>query len=1178
MRVSRLHLQGFKSFSGRAELELGPGITAIVGPNGSGKSNLVDAIRLVLGETSARELRGQRLDQVIFAGGANRAPVGMAEVSLVFDNEDGRLPVEDVEVAITRRVFRDGTSEFRRNGQRVRLRDLGRLLDATGLAQAGYSVIAQNDIESIIRATPAQRRHLIEEAAGVRGAQALIEDSGQRLASLNDWLEGSMGRLAELLPRIDELRQEADAALEAGLVRSRLQALRGSLEKAAWLAALAELRQRERQLQQGDRRLEQLRQGALEFESTYRLERERLQAIEAGRLESERQAGALALGLQQADAQVERWQERAVQAAESRAAAALQLAEAEDDLSQLESGSDPDHPGDADTLEKGRAAIAAIELELGRLAQERTERRAELAAAQLRDQELERRVTQSRRSRAELEARLAGAEAWTSQALDAKAAAQASGSRSKEAHQAASAAAGAQRLAANRELAAVERAEKAELARQQLVQRAEEALSRVTVTLREAEARLGALVAALETGTQAAPIAAAARRSGTHIHRLAEGVQAGQAADAAAVEAGLGIFLKALVGEEGAARRALELAGDVAEVVCWPVSEEPVVANPPQGCRPLATALVGEPGALRVAARISRLVCLAEDRPAAVRWLARLPDGRAVLPDGTVLGTGLEITPSRAHGDLRLVEQTRQAERTVARQRAELGRAAEALERARQAHQELREQVDRARREASAAQSLAAAHEAEATRLGAESDRSQRALAGLERELLVREAQSRRDREALAELEVGLGAEQASLAAAEARVEECRGAVAAVGELVLESSRRLEEARLTTASREAELRSWSRREEELGRRRGQLRIRAESAAERIRKAERMALESLQQLELARQQAGASRASFERSRAQREEASAGAADPLRELGELERKRAEREAAVRQAELQAESWRREVAAQAQQVERLGAQVGPGEPAPASEGEGAAGREDPTKAAAEIVRNERRLGALGPINELAPRQLAELLARTEGLRAAHDDCLSARAELGEVLAQLQAVTGARFQATLAEVTREFESVWVELFGGGKATLSAAPGEDGAPGGVEMQVQPQGKRVLSMPLLSGGERALTALALVLALQKVSPSPFYVFDEVDAALDEANITHFADLLQKRAESSQFLVVTHSLTTMSRASVLYGVTQDGAGSSRILSVRLTSDGQAVETPDHAQLAGAASLG
>jgi chromosome segregation protein len=211
------------------------------------------------------------------------------------------------------------------------------------------------------------------------------------------------------------------------------------------------------------------------------------------------------------------------------------------------------------------------------------------------------------------------------------------------------------------------------------------------------------------------------------------------------------------------------------------------------------------------------------------------------------------------------------------------------------------------------------------------------------------------------------------------------------------------------------------------------------------------------------------------------------------------------------------------------------------------------------------------------LAPQQLEELLARTEGLRSAHDDTRAARADLEVVLGRLEAVSNGRFRHTLTRVTSEFELVWRELFGGGRATLLVTSGE--GPAGVDLEVQPQGKRVIPMALLSGGERALTALALVLALQQVSPSPFYVFDEVDAALDEVNVANFARLLKRRADRSQFLVVTHSLTTMAMASHLYGVTQDGRGSSRVLSVRLAEDGQSIEEEDAStDLAGVGLLG
>ncbi len=1174
MRVSRLQLQGFKSFSGRADLELGPGITAIVGPNGSGKSNLVDAIRLVLGETSARELRGQRLEQVIFAGGAKRAPVGMAEVTLVFDNEDGRLPVEDVEVAISRRVFRDGTSEFRRNGRRVRLRDLGRLLDATGLAQAGYAVIAQNDIESIIRATPAQRRHLIEEAAGVRGAQALIEDSGARLRSLSEWLEGSRGRLAELLPRIESLRTEAAAAEEAGKLRSRLRELRGSLERGAWLAALSELRRLERQLEAGERRLDQLKERAQQFQKTYLVERDRWQAIQAGRLESERQSGALALALQQAEGQVERWQDRAVQAAESRAAAAETLAEAGDDLAAIP---EPGLTVDRDGLEQGRALVGEIERELADLGRDSGQRQAELTESQLQEQEAERSLTAARRRQSGLEAELAGAEAWRVQALTAKrSAAEAKEKAEAELKQAVDATK-ALRQAAARETSAFERAEKAEAAHRQLVLRAEAGLSQATVALREAEARLGAQVAVMEAGSEGAPIARAARSGKARLRRLSETIQASQVEDAPAVEAGLGALIAALVGEEAAARKALDLAGETAELICWPVTDDHPIANAPEGCRPLATALVGEPSALSVVARLSRLVCLARDRQAASRWLARFPDGRAVLADGTVLGTGLEITPARGEGGLRAAERLLEAERTVKRQRAELVQSEERLERAREAAVEQRELVDRVRRLAAEAEAAAQAGQADVDRMVAEVARAEGTSAHLQSELEVREGQSSRDAEALAAVRDELQGLERSLAAAAAKVEACRGARASSEELTLAAGRRLEEARLSIAGSEAEARGEARRAAELGHRREQLRLREQAAQDRIHAAEQAALVAAEQLRAARLQATAARVQLERSAAQRAQAQDSDRDPIQALGELERNRAELEAAVTSATGQVEGVRRDLAWQSQQVSRLQAEAAQGSELP-GEGESAATIQDPAKAAAEISRTERRLNLLGPVNELAPGQLAEILERTQGLRAAHDDCLGAREDLETVLAQLQSVSGGRFQTALAQVTLEFESVWVELFGGGRATLASTPGDEGSPGGVEMEVQPPGRRVIAMPLLSGGERALTALALVLAMQKVSPSPFYVFDEVDAALDDANITHFAELLRKRSESSQFLVVTHSLTTMSRASMLYGVTQDGDGSSRILSVRLTSDGRAVEAHDGAELESVAAGG
>ncbi|MGH7611096.1 MAG: chromosome segregation protein SMC [Candidatus Dormibacteria bacterium] len=1162
--MSRLLVQGFKSFSSRSELELGPGITAVVGPNGSGKSNLVDAIRLVLGETQARELRGQRLDQMIFAGGAKRAPQGMAEVTLVLDNDDGRLPVEDVEVAITRRVFRDGQSEFRRNGQRVRLRDLGRLLDATGLAQAGYAVIAQNDIESIIRATPGQRRHLVEEAAGIRGAQALLDDARSRISSLSQWFDGSSGRLAELLPRIEQLRQEAAAAEEAAGLRAQLERLRGSLERGNWLNALAELRRLERQEESGQRRVEQAQARVREFAPRYQSERQRLLRAQEGRMEADLQSQRLGLLQDQAQAQVDRFEERALQAAEGRAQAVLLLAEVAEDLDDLGAAPEPALAGPA-PIDQIRAEVQHGEGGLAELAQATEGARAGLDQAVAELRQAESALDQCRSRRRELEAEAVGTRAWAERAQVALSEQRRLQEEEEEAHRQAVSQAAQAKEEASRAAVALERVRRAEQAAGQSRRRAEQELSQATVGLREAEARRAGVLAQLGATTDSSPIAAAAAEGRTRLRALADGLQAAQAEDALAVEAGLGIFTRALVGDEPTARQALALAGPAQEVVCWTGADEPAVANPPEGCRPLATAVIGEAAILAVVGRICRLVCLAEDRLAAARWLARLPDGRAVLPDGTVVGNGLEITPSADPGGLRLAEAARSAERTVELQHRHLGQAQQVAERARAQHEAAQEELERQRLALTAAQGRAQSAESEQQRARTRRDQARARLSQLEQEeeRRLREAQPRTLE--LARLQPELERLEAQAGAGTQRCEWARAAAEEAEQAHRSRRDALEMRRAELGALEARLAAEQRLQLESARRRQSLGRRREQAQQRLRSAAAAALEALLQLRAAKEALEEARQQARTASEERGQAGAQA-DPLQALGQLERTQAEMEAALGAAREQLARQADERQAQLGRVEQLRGEyqvsVG-GEAAPADEQ-----LPDPARAAAELARCERRLRALGPINELAPGQLVELLERTSGLRAAHEDCQGARSELEAALASLQARSQGRFDATFSQVAREFSKAWSDLFGGGRAELLEVAAEEGGIAGVEMRVQPPGKRPIAMALLSGGERALTALALVLALQQVSPSPFYVFDEVDAALDEANIVHFADLLQRRSRQTQFLVVTHSLITMSRADFLYGVTQDGDGSSRILSVRLSAQGEPVEvTPE-----------
>jgi len=265
MRLRRVALSGFKTFAHRTEISFEPGITGVVGPNGSGKSNLVDAVRWALGETNARELRGTRLEEMIYAGGQGRDRMGVAEVELLLDNQDGELPVEDAEVALSRRVVRGGDVEYRINGERARLRDVERLLGGTGLTQHGYSVVAQHDIEAIIEAGPRERRSLVEQAAGVRPLRVACDDALRRLEQVAVAVQRLVDRLGEQEPRLVQLSAEREAALELRGVAERLASLRGSLAREAWRTARSEVRQARRRLETAERRLE----GATEAEAAY---------------------------------------------------------------------------------------------------------------------------------------------------------------------------------------------------------------------------------------------------------------------------------------------------------------------------------------------------------------------------------------------------------------------------------------------------------------------------------------------------------------------------------------------------------------------------------------------------------------------------------------------------------------------------------------------------------------------------------------------------------------------------------------------------------------------------------------------------------------------------------------------------------------------------------------------
>jgi len=323
VRLQRLVLSGFKTFAHRTEIRFEPGITGVVGPNGSGKSNLVDAVRWALGETNARELRGSRLDEMIFAGGQGRDRMGVAEVELILDNEDGQLPVDDAEVAISRRVVRGGDIEYRVNGERARLRDVERLLGGTGLTQHGYAVVAQHDIEAIIEATPRQRRSLVEQAAGVRPLRVACDDALRRLDQVGAAVQRLTDRLGESEPRLEQLAGEREAALEQRGLADRLAALRGSLAREEWRAARAEARLARRRLETAERRLEAANEAETGYTERVDAARAGLDAARAGQRAAGDRLEAARVAAERCRGEARRFADRAMTAVLHRADARL---------------------------------------------------------------------------------------------------------------------------------------------------------------------------------------------------------------------------------------------------------------------------------------------------------------------------------------------------------------------------------------------------------------------------------------------------------------------------------------------------------------------------------------------------------------------------------------------------------------------------------------------------------------------------------------------------------------------------------------------------------------------------------------------------------------------------------------------------------------------------------------
>ncbi|WBC04400.1 chromosome segregation protein SMC [Micromonospora sp. WMMA1976] len=1187
MHLKSLTVKGFKSFASATTLKLEPGITCVVGPNGSGKSNVVDAIAWVLGEQGAKALRGGKMEDVIFAGTAGRAPLGRAEVTLTIDNTDGALPIEYTEVSITRRMFRSGESEYEINGDSCRLLDIQELLSDSGIGREMHIIVGQGRLDGMLHAKPEDRRAFIEEAAGVLKHRKRKEKALRKLDAMQTNLNRLTDLTAELRRQLKPLGRQAEVARRAAGIQANLRDAR--------LRLLAD-------------DLHTLRTTLDKEIADETALRERRELIEAEHGEVQGRLGELEAALAEdapllAAAQ-DTWYR--LSALQERFRSIEQLAR--ERLRHLSAAGDDERPGrDPEQLEAEsrrvreqeeelRAALTDDQIRLAEAVEHRQELERQLAAAERELVAAAKAIADRREGLARLTGQVNSARARTTSAgeeIERLAAAHTDAMGRAEKAQADLDAVAEQSTEADRNNADLDARHDEAVA---VHERAQAAVRSLADGERAAEkdaatwkAREEALAMGLRRKDGAGELLARADQVPGLLGSLA-GLLTVAPGDEAALAAALGGLADAVavsgVDEAVEAMRLLKIsdAGRAGLLVGSPAG--PGMDGPADALRPKlpegarwAPDLVECSAAIRPAVhRALRDVALVDDLAAASALVAANPELRAVTPDGDVVGAyaaagGSAKAPSFIEVQA-AVEEARAnratAERSaaelreqLAEARAEVAAAKEAVQHAAAAKREAESHRNAAARRLAELGAAARSAKAETDRLGESRARA--------------EAARERDLAALAELEERLRLAEATPIDAEPSTEE-RDQLAA---LVPQARQNEMEVRLAVRTAEERVASIAGRADSLARQATAERAARERAA--ARRAARTrgaqiaravvggAREALTRLTVSIARAEEHRDVVARERAAREaELSEVRGAAKRLAAELERltsqvhrdevARAEQRMRIEQLEAKAaEDFGLDVAT-------LVAEYGPDRLVPPTDADVALaekeGRPVPEPVRYErpvqekrAAKAERELALLGKVNPLALEEFAALEERYKFLSEQLEDLKATRRDLLTVVKDVDDRILEVFASAFEDTAREFEQVFTVLFPGGEGRLVLTDPEDLLTTGVEVEARPPGKKIKRLSLLSGGERSLTAVAMLVAIFRARPSPFYIMDEVEAALDDVNLGRLITLLAQLREKSQLIVITHQKRTMEIADALYGVTMR-AGVTQVISQRL----------------------
>jgi len=1185
VHLKTLTLRGFKSFASATTLQFEPGITCVVGPNGSGKSNVVDALAWVMGEQGAKSLRGGAMSDVIFAGTPGRPALGRAEVVLTIDNADRALPTDAAEVTVSRTLFRNGSSEYAINSQPCRLLDVTELLADSGIGREMHVIVGQGQLDTVLHATPDVRRGLVEEAAGVLKHRKRKEKALRKL----DATAANMARLsdltAELRRQLTPLARQADAARRAAGVQaqvrdSRLRLLADDLVRLdAEVARDAALR-------------DELVARRASIESSLADLSGALARIEAGEADQSEQTSVQASLVTQLSALRERVEGTAalsVDRSRRLLQPADQTAGPDPDAVDAEAAAAQAEVDDLVALVQ-RAGTALAASVAAREAAEQEHAGAERLAADRRREEGQRREAVAR-----LESAVEGVRSALAASRDEAGRVEAARTEAAERAQRArrdfqSLEAGVGGLSSGEHDLDAEHAaaEAAVQASTEQVQAAIESERRAERERAAASSRIDALSLALgrpdATGALLADPSTAVALRGTLAAALsiepgaetAIAASLGEVADAAVVD-GVAGAADLLAGAASAQLgRAVLLVAHGSTDDPAPTEVDPAWPGLPVGLRYLVQAIAAPRGLhASLCATVGPAVMVA-DLAEARAVVAEVPDVVAVTPDGTLLAQHVALGGPAGGSRVEL--------------QAELDQARERLTQAEQAGEQAR--FARSRHEATLSEhsarldaALAALHESDAE-LAAIAER----LAQLGHEMRSAEAEAQRlahstetvqqriadDAQRMADLTQQLERARAALAAAVATDDPSAGADAepvlgALAEKAKQARQSEVQARLELRTGEERLRTARGRHEALTHRARTIREQRVMAVARQERAARQAVVAAWVAARAHELAATVAVALDEARTERDRVDAVAAARRAQHRELSAQAAglreqlqgvidtlhRDEVALAELRLKVSATHeRAVEDWGVDPQALVEEYGPHLPVPTDDPEAPPEPYDREQQQRRAEKAERALARLGRINPLALEEHAAAEERLVYLTGQIDDLQSTRRDLLAIVREVDDRVETVFAEAFADTAREFEGVFSRLFPGGEGRLVLTAPDDLLTTGIEVEARPAGKRVKRLSLLSGGERSLVAVAFLVALFRARPSPFYVLDEVEAALDDVNLGRLLDLYEELRETSQLLVVTHQKRTMEIADALYGVSMRADGISAVISQRL----------------------